>query len=79
MSREIFRLLASAESWSFIMVMTEKLSELTLINPSISSIIRIVYVNEDLKKNLISWSSWSPRTVGTLGRQFDSHIRASDW
>ena len=53
MSSAIFRLLASADSWSLTMVMTEKLSDFTSISPSSISIIRKVFVNDDLKLNYI--------------------------
>ena len=73
MSSLILRLLASEESWSLTIVMTEKLSDLAIISPSSISTVRKVWVKLDLKVKETVYSCVSLNTVGTFGMQFEIH------
>ena len=73
MSSLILRLLASEESWSLTIVMTEKLSDLAIISESSISTVRKVWVKLDRNVKETVDSCVSFNTVGTFGMQFEIH------
>jgi len=58
-------------------VMTEKLSDCTVIVYSSISTIRKVRVKQDLNVYVSVAAMPSPMTFGTLGKQFETHYRPS--
>ena len=77
MSSASLRWLASEESWSLTIVMTEKLSDWTVIASSSISTIRNVRVKHDRNVYVNVAAALSPTTLGTFGKQLEIHYSPS--